>query len=137
MGRRQANGKRVGLKCLHDRLRHASATATTARHLADKLKGSFRRAEVRQVDRRVGVDHANQSNIGIIKAFCDDLRANQNFHLTRSEARERLINVVAVLHGVAIHSQYRASFRKRGVHMRQFFLHALRSQTKYGHAHFA
>src|SRR5262249_20228235 len=61
-----------------------------SRHLAQKLKASFRRPKIREIDADIGVDHPDERHVRKIQALGDQLRAEQHVDLAASHAIEDL-----------------------------------------------
>ena len=57
-------------------------TACPARHLMQQLKSAFARPQVAVTAAQIGIDHADQGQLGEVMAFGDDLRADQHVDLT-------------------------------------------------------
>ena len=86
----------IGAEGLHQHPAPFRPAARAAGHLRDQLKRPFGGAEVGQVQGRVGVDHADQRDVGKIEPLGDHLRAQQDAHLARAKRRQRpLVAAVA------------------------------------------
>ena len=83
------------------------AAARAAGNLRHQLKRAFRRPEIREVQRRVGIDHADQRDVGKIQTLGDHLRAQQDLDLARAKSSQRLLVAARPLHAVRIHPQAR------------------------------
>ena len=59
-----------------------------ARHLRHQLKRPLRRAEVGQVERRVGIDHPDQGNPRKVESLGNHLRTEQQVDLAARECVE-------------------------------------------------
>jgi hypothetical protein len=81
------------------------ASAGAAGNLRHQLKGPFGGPEIREVQRRIRVDHADQRHVGKIESFGDHLRAEQDADVARPEGRQCLLVTSRPLHRVRIHPQ--------------------------------
>jgi hypothetical protein len=66
------------------------------------LPGS-RRSEIRQVQRQIRIEHADQRDVGEIQSFGDHLRSNEQVQLLRPEIPQRVPQLVLPLHRVRVH----------------------------------
>ena len=93
-----------GAERLHQHPPALVAPARPPGHLRHEVKGPFRRAEVGQVQGRVGLDHAHQRHVGKIEPLGDHLRAQQDACLARTEFRQGLFVGPAGPHRVGVHA---------------------------------
>ncbi|NBQ14866.1 MAG: hypothetical protein EBU31_09720, partial [Proteobacteria bacterium] len=91
----------------------------------------LRRAEVREVERSVGVDHAHEPNTREIKALGDHLRSHQELHLAATEAAECVVEVGGIVHAVGIDAEHGLSGHERRMEPRELLLHALHTQAEH------
>ena len=87
MPHRRADRRVVGAEGLHQHPAALVAATGPAGHLGHEVKGPLRRAEVGQVQGRVGLDHADQRHVGKIEPLGDHLRAQQDAGLALREIR--------------------------------------------------
>ena len=76
----------VGRKRLHEHAAALVAAAGAAGDLRDELKRPLGRPQVAKVQRRVGVDHADQRHVRKVEPLGDHLRAQQDLHLAARES---------------------------------------------------
>ena len=131
MGRRQLDGGRVGLECLHDGAPRLRAAATAPGDLAHQLKGPLRCSEVRQVERGICIHHAHQANAWEVQSLGNHLCTHQEPHFTGAEAPQRIMEIVGVLHGICINAQHGCSWHQRWMKPRQFLLDTLHTKTEH------
>ena len=93
----------VGAVGLHQHPAGPVAPPGPAGHLRHELEGPLGGAEVGHVQRRVGVDHADQRDVGEVEPLGDHLRAEQDPHLARPEGREHLLVAARRPHRVGVH----------------------------------
>ena len=75
---RELDGGAEGRVGLHKNFARRFATARAARYLRKQLERPFARAEIRHVQREIGVDDSDESDVRKMKAFRDHLRADEN-----------------------------------------------------------
>ncbi len=96
----------IRVEGLHQHPAALVAPARAAGHLRDQVEGPLGGTEVGQVQRGVGIDHADQGHIGEVQSLGDHLRAQQDLHLAAAEGVQGLLVAAGALHGVAVHPQY-------------------------------
>ena len=116
VGRRGADRRMVGRARLHDHAAAERPAATAARHLGDELAGPLRGAEVGQVQRRVGVDHAHEHHVREVEPLRDHLRAHEDVDLPVAKGIERPLVAAAGPHGVGVHPRH-GRVGERGPHL--------------------
>ena len=82
-----------------------------------QLKRPLRRAEIGQVQRRIGIDYPHQRHVRKIQSLGDHLCAQQNLHLPLAKRRQCPIVAAMRLHRIGIHPQH-ARLRKPRPHLR-------------------
>ncbi len=75
----------IGTVRLHDHTAAAITTSGASGDLRDQLKGAFGCAKVGEVQRGIGVDHADQCDVGKIQTFGNHLGPQQDLALRRPE----------------------------------------------------
>jgi len=95
----------VGLERLHQHPAAARAAAGPPGHLRDQLKRPLGGAEVGQVQRRVGIDHADERDVRKIQSLGDHLRPQQDADRAVAKPLERLAVRAGVAHRVGVHPQ--------------------------------
>ena len=80
MQHRVADRRVIGAISLHQHATRPIAATRAAGHLGHQLEGTLGGAKVRQVQRRVGVDHPHERHVGEIESLGDHLGAQQNVH---------------------------------------------------------
>src|SRR5580693_10096229 len=83
---------------LNENLAGRFTAAGSARHLSEQLECPLARSEVRQMQREVGVDDADQGHVWKIQTFRDHLRSNENVDLARSKISQRFAISVLACH---------------------------------------
>ena len=106
----------VGRTRLHHHPAAERPTATAARHLRDELARPLRRAEVGQVQRGVGIDHAHEHHRREVEPLRDHLCAHEDVDLPIAEGVERPLVAAAGPHGVGVHPRH-GRVGKRGPHL--------------------
>ena len=91
-----------GLEALHDNDALEVTTTRAAGDLGEQLKGTFGGAEIRQLQRKIGVDDAHQRHPREVEALGDHLRAEEHVIFARAEVREDLPEEVLLAHGIRI-----------------------------------
>ena len=110
---------------LHQHLARHLAAARPPRDLRQQLVGAFGRSEVGQVQRHVGIEHADQRDVGEVESLGDHLGAQQDVGIA---ARERLQGLAgAVLR--ARHVRVQAQHARAREHARQLALGTLRARA--------
>jgi hypothetical protein len=79
------------------------AAAATAGHLGKELEGALAGAEIGEVEAKVGVDDADEGDIGEVEPFGDHLGADEDVDLADAEGAEGLAVGFAPLHHVGVH----------------------------------
>ena len=79
------------------------AAPGAARHLGQQLKGPLARAEIGQVQAEVGVDDADQRDVGKVQALGDHLGADQDVGLAGAEIAQDAAVILLALEGVGVH----------------------------------
>ena len=100
----RADGGMVGRACLHHDATAKRPATAAARHLRDKLAGAFGGAEVGQMERRIGVDDADEHHARKVEALGDHLRADKDVDLAGTKGVERLLVAAPGSHRVGIHA---------------------------------
>jgi hypothetical protein len=111
---------------LHDDAARELAAASASGDLRDELEGALRGAEIRQVERAVGVDDADQRDAREVEALGDHLRADQHVDLAAPEGLERVLVVLAPPHRVRIHAPHARAWEEG----RELELDALRARAQ-------
>ncbi len=87
----------------HDTTATRSATGSSG-DLRNQVKGPFTGAKIKQVQRRIGIDHADQSDVGEIQALGNHLCAQQNSPLARAKQIQCRFMAAGPLHRIGIHA---------------------------------
>ena len=95
----------VGVEGLHQHAAALRPATGPARDLHQQLKRPLGGAKVGQVQGRVGVDHADQRDVGKIEPLGDHLRAQQDADLALAKSGQRPLVAPGRLHGVGVHPQ--------------------------------
>ena len=90
------------LEALHDDDALEVATARAAGDLSEQLEGTLGGAEVRQLQRKIGVDDAHQRDAREVESLGDHLRAEEHVVLTGAEIREHLPEEVLLAHRIGV-----------------------------------
>src|SRR5690348_11825003 len=96
------NGVVVGIKSLDEHATGEVAAASAAGDLGEQLKGALGRAEVRQTERGIGADHADQSDTLKIVALGEHLCADENVERAAGESAKRFLILALGAGGVAV-----------------------------------
>src|SRR5207237_6806452 len=91
---------RVGL---HENFAGRFAPTGATGDLRKQLERSFARAEIRHVQREIGVDDSDERDVRKVKAFRDHLRADENVYLTGTESMEGFAIGILASHRIGIH----------------------------------
>ena len=89
--------------CLDDNAPSERPPAGASRDLRDELACPFGGAEVGEVERRVGVDDADEHDVGEVEPLGDHLRADEDLDLAGAEGVERPLVAAAGAHRVGVH----------------------------------
>ena len=100
-----ANRRMVRTEGLHVNAAALFAAAGAPRDLRDQLKRAFRGPEIGQVQCRIGVDHADQRDVGEVQPFSDHLSAQQHLDFAATKSRERFLVAAGFAHRVGVHPQ--------------------------------
>ncbi len=98
------NGGAVGGEGLHEDLPGDLAPAGASRDLDEELEGAFGSAEVGKVEGQVGIEHADERDVGEVEAFGDHLSADEDVELLGTELAQGVAQLVLALHGVGVHA---------------------------------
>src|SRR6266478_5517430 len=90
------------IECLNQNATGQFPTSSAARNLREQLKSSLRGAKIRQTQRRVRADHANQRDTLKIVAFRQHLRANQDVQRAAGKCAQRLLILPLGSRGIAV-----------------------------------
>ncbi len=80
------------------------AAAGAASDLGEELKGAFAGAEVGEVQAEVGMDDADEGDVGEVEAFGDHLGADEDVDAAEAEVGEDTAEVVLALEGIGVHA---------------------------------
>ena len=72
----------VGVLGLDDDLSGDFSASSSSRNLREELKRTFAGSEIRNVERKVGVDHAHQGHIWEVVSFRNHLRADHDVDIS-------------------------------------------------------
>ena len=117
------DGRRVGREGLHDHLALQITATGAAGDLGDELERALAGAEVRDVQAEVGVEDADEGDIGEMKALGDHLGADEDVDLVRLEGSEGVTQRVFTAHRIRVDAG-EFCFREN---LCQDFLHFLRA----------
>ena len=99
-----ANDRILGQVGLDDHLTGTIAATGTARRLFQQVVGALPCAEVRQLEGKVGIDHAHKRDLGKVKALGDHLRAQQHRTIGGIELLEQFFVRILAARGIGIHA---------------------------------
>ena len=77
-------------------------TASAAGDLGKQLKCAFASTVIRNVETKVGVEDANESDVREMQTFGDHLRADHDIVLPRLEIIERVLELILTAHDVSV-----------------------------------
>ena len=89
---------------MHENFARRFAAAGAAGDLGEQLKGPFARAEIRHVQREIGVDDSDQRHVRKMQTFRDHLRADQDVDLARAKSAQRFAIGIFARHRIGIHA---------------------------------
>ena len=89
---------------LHENLALHVAAPGAPGDLREQLEGALARAEIRLVQREVGVNDADQRDVRKMQALGNHLRADENVGLADAKIAEHLPVIVLALHRVGVHA---------------------------------
>ena len=101
---------------LHEHLALDIAAAGATGDLREQLEGALARAEIRLMQREVGVNDADERHVREMQALGNHLRADENVGLARAKIAEDFPVIVLALHRVGVHAldaRMREKFRER------------------------
>ena len=101
--RRQLDREMFRLEGLDEDLAALGSASRAAGDLHHELKRPLVRAEVRQAERRVRVDDADDRHVREVQALGDHLRAEEDVDLSFAEGRQDALVPAALPHGVGVH----------------------------------
>ena len=90
------------LEALHDDHALEVPAAGATGDLGEQLEGALGGAEIRQLQRKVGVDDADEGHAREVEALGDHLRAEEHVVFTGAEVRQDLSEQVLLAHGVRV-----------------------------------
>ena len=102
------------LETLHDDHAFEVTPAGATGDLGEQLEGAFGGAEVRQLQREVGVDDAHQGHAREVEALGDHLRAEEHVIFTGTEIGEDLTEEVLLAHGIGVDAGHAGAREKLG-----------------------
>ena len=88
---------------LHENFARRFAPAGAARNLGQQLERSFASAEIRHMQREIGVDDSNESDVRKMETLRDHLRADENVDLTDTESMEGFAIRILAGHRIGVH----------------------------------
>src|ERR1051325_4110170 len=100
----ELNGRVKGSESLYDDFAFDVAAAGAARNLGEQLKGALAGAEIWLVQRQIGVNDPDQSDIGEVETLGNHLRAEQDVNFAGAEIAQDAAEIVLALEGVGIHA---------------------------------
>ena len=103
----------IGVQRLHEHAAALRASARSARDLGDQLKRSLRRAEVGQMQGRIGIDYADQRHIREVESLGNHLGAQEDPHFAGAKIGQRSFVAPMTLHRVGIHPETRYAGKSR------------------------
>ncbi len=89
---------------LHKDFAFDIAAAGAAGDLREQLEGAFARAEIRLMQREVGVNDADERDVWKMQTFRDHLRADEDVDFARAKIAEHVAVIVLALHHVGVHA---------------------------------
>src|ERR1044071_2231473 len=101
------------------------APAGAARNLSEQLEGPFARAEIRHVQREIGVDDPDESDVRKMKTLCDHLSADENIDLADAESAEGFAIRILARHRIGVHPAHNGMGKDLG----NVSLYLFRSET--------
>ena len=111
---------------LHDNFSLLISPACPAGDLRHQLEGSLRRAIVRNVQRRIRRNHADQAHILKIQSLRHQLRSDQDLRFTPGKSAQNPVQISPGLYRIQIQPIHWCFREKR----RCRFFHLLRSDAK-------
>src|SRR6266850_5447847 len=100
---RELDGGAEGRVGLHENFARRFAPARATRNLREQLERPFARAKIRHVQREIGVDDSNESDVRKMETFRDHLRADENVDLTDTESMEGFAICILAGHRIGVH----------------------------------
>ena len=80
------------------------ATTGATGDLDEELEGALGGAEVGEVEGEVGVEHADEGDVGEVEPFGDHLGADEEVDFLGAEVAQGVAELVLALHGVGVHA---------------------------------
>ena len=100
----ELNRRMKGGEGLDEHLAFDVAAARAPGHLRQQLEGPLARAEIRLMQREVGVDDAHQGDVGEMQALGDHLRADEDVDLADAEVAQDAAVILLPLQGIGVHA---------------------------------
>ncbi len=101
---RELHRRAVGCECLDKNLAFDLAAARASCDLSEELKRALGSAEVGHVQCEIGIEHADESDIGKVESFCDHCVPMRDVDLLRAEVPQRIAELVLPCHAVGVHT---------------------------------
>ena len=89
---------------IHEVCNAAGDAAGAPGHLRQQLERAFAGAKVRHVQRQIGVNDADERDVGKMQALGDHLRADKNINLTGAKIAKHFAVIVFAFHDVRVHA---------------------------------
>ena len=91
-------------ECLHEHFALDVAAPGAAGDLREQLKGAFARAKIRLMQRKIGVNDADERDVRKMQALGNHLGADEDVGLAGAKIAEHLPVIVLALHRVGVHA---------------------------------
>ena len=111
---RKLDGRTERRISLHKNFACCFTTTRTTSDLGQELKGPLACAEVRHMEREIGVDDSDQRHIRKMQTLRDHLGADEDVDLARAEVTQRLAICLFARHRVRIHAAHDRSWKNLG-----------------------
>src|SRR5277367_3921314 len=89
---------------LHKHLTLDVAATGATGDLREQLEGAFARAKIRLMQRKIGVNDADERDVRKMQALRDHLRADEDVGFARAKITEDFPVVILALHRVGVHA---------------------------------
>src|ERR1043166_159527 len=109
---RKLNGRRKRSVSLNEDFPVGFAASGASGYLRQKLERSLARAKIGKMQRQIGVNDPNQSDVGKMQTFCNHLRADQDIDFSGPKTSERFAISFLARHRIGIHSAH-VRFREK------------------------
>ena len=101
---RVLDGRMKRRERLHEHLALDVAAPGAAGDLREQLEGALARAEIRLMQRKIGVNDADERDVREMQPFGNHLRADEDVGLARAKIAEHFSVIILALHRVGVHA---------------------------------